>query len=154
MSPRFRISWVIRDQLALGPAPSHIRHVEALWSQGVKAVLSLCAVDHHVNLPDLEQGFARARVVLPDHRDGRAPQPGELLEALHELELLCTHGPVFVHCVASIERSPLLCMAWLMRHRKLTRLQALDYLVQIHPYTNPLSSQLIALDQLFDTEKI
>jgi protein-tyrosine phosphatase len=44
-----------------------------------------------------------------------------------------------------MERSPLVCLAWLMRERGLSRLQALDYLMQVHPGTNPLPGQLNVL---------
>lgn len=64
------------------------------------------------------------------------------LQALVELQ---AEGPVFVHCVAAMERSPLICLAWLMRKRGLTRLQALDYLTELHPGTNPLPEQLALL---------
>ena len=58
------------------------------------------------------------------------------------------HGPVFVHCVAAMERSPLLCLAWLIRRHGLSQQRALDYLMQVHVGTNPLASQLAVLAQL------
>ena len=44
-----------------------------------------------------------------------------------------------------MERSPLLCMAWLIRHRGLSRLEALEYLMHVHPGTSPLPEQLALL---------
>jgi len=55
---------------------------------------------------------------------------------------------VFVHCLAAMERSPLLCMAWLVRSRGLSPQRALDYLQQQHPGTNPLPDQWRVLKQL------
>ena len=60
------------------------------------------------------------------------------MKILTEIKLL---GPVFVHCVASVERSPLICMAWLIKMHNLSPKQALDYLMEIHKGTNPLPSQ-------------
>ena len=56
------------------------------------------------------------------------------------------NGPVYVHCVASVERSPLLCLAILIQDKKLKFQDALDYLMQVHPQTNPLIGQLKLLD--------
>ena len=45
MSPqqRFRIDWVLVDELAIGPAPRAERHLPRLAAAGVRAVLSLCS---------------------------------------------------------------------------------------------------------------
>jgi hypothetical protein len=139
----FRIDWVLRDQLALGPAPRRLEHLQLLERAGVQAVLSLCDAPELPMPVELEQRFLWARQVLPDHRAGRNPTTAELEAALAELGRLRREaGAVFVHCVASMERSPLVCLAWLMRERGLSRLQALDYLMQVHPGTNPLPGQL------------
>lgn len=143
--PRFRISWVLHDELALGPAPSSPRHLQLLRDQGVAAVLSLCATEELPPPPQLEAWFQCRRLVLPDHRSGHPPSPQQLQQALALLSELRASGPVFVHCLAAKERSPLVCLAWLMRQRGLTRLQALDYLSELHPGTSPLPEQLALL---------
>ena len=135
----FRLSWVLTQELALGPAPRADRHLDRLEAEGIRAVLSLCAEAEAPPPADLARRFVARRLVLPDHR---SPQPLQLLDGLRQ------QGPVFVHCLAAMERSPLLCLAWLMRRRGLSRLRALDYLMQVHPGTSPLASQLVVLDQL------
>jgi hypothetical protein len=148
-SSQFRIDWVLRGELALGPAPRSPEHLSRLEQQGIGAVLSLCASEEWPLLAGLEQRFLWRRHPLPDHRSGRYPSPEELEAALAvALQMQQQTGPLFVHCVAAMERSPLLCLAWLMRRRKLSRLQALDYLMQVHPGTMPLAGQLSLLDQL------
>ena len=47
-----------------------------------------------------------------------------------------------------MERSPLVCLAWLVRRQGLTPQRALDYLMQVHPGTNPLPGQLALLARL------
>jgi protein-tyrosine phosphatase len=47
-----------------------------------------------------------------------------------------------------MERSPLVCMAWLVEHKHLSPTDALDYLMQVHPGTNPLPQQLAVLREL------
>ena len=145
---RFRIDWVLVNELAIGPAPRAERHLERLADQGVRAVLSLCSPQEAPPPEGLEQRFACSRLVLPDHRAERLPEAEELGEALALLEQLRSEGPVFVHCVAAMERSPLVCLAWLVSRHGQSPQAALDYLMQVHPGTNPLPGQLKLLDQL------
>jgi hypothetical protein len=126
--------------------------LERLRTEGVKAVLSLCAVVEAPVPEQLTEWFVAARVVLPDHRAGRPPSPQELHQALEALATLQQIGPVYVHCLASMERSPLVCLAWLIRERGLSRLEALDYLSQQHVGTNPLPEQLDVLNCLESAE--
>lgn len=147
-SRRFRIDWVLVNELAIGPAPQADRHLDRLMDQGVRAVLSLCSPDEVPQPVGLVQRFACARLVLPDHRAERLPEPEELAQALALLEQLLAEGPVFVHCVAAMERSPLVCLAWLVSRHGQSPQAALDYLMQVHPGTNPLPGQLKLLNQL------
>jgi hypothetical protein len=148
----FRISWVLNNSLAVGPAPRAERHLDRLESEGVKGVLTLASAEEAPLPAGIEQRFAWRRLVLPDHRSERLVQPDELAEALVQLGWLREYGPVFVHCLAAMERSPLVCLAWLMREHHLSRDQALDYLMQLHPGTNPLPGQLAVLTEGAGTE--
>lgn len=145
---RFQISWVLRDQLALGPLPTAERHLERLRAEGITAVLTLVAEAEAPLAPGLAERFRWRRLPLPDHRSERLVEPQELEAALTALADLRQEGPVYVHCLAAMERSPLVCLAWLMRERQLSRQQALDYLMQVHPGTSPLPAQLAVLSQL------
>ena len=143
---RFQIDWVLIDELAIGPAPRAERHILRLQDAGLRAVLSLCSREEAPPPPSIEEHFACSRLELPDHRSGRLPEPTELLEALTLLgQLHHNHGSVFVHCVAAMERSPLVCLAWLVQRHQLSPEAALDYLMQVHPGTNPLPGQLALL---------
>ena len=150
----FRIDWVLIDQLAIGPAPRTERHLDRLREEGIRCVLSLCAPEEATPPADLGERFRTSCYVLPDHRAGRLPRVDELEIALGHLAELQQHGPVFVHCVAAMERSPLVCLAWLVRHHRMTPERALDYLMQQHPGTNPLPGQLALLYELRSTESI
>jgi hypothetical protein len=146
---RFRISWVLVGELAVGPAPRAERHLDRLEAEGVKALLSVCSPEEAALPVGVEQRFLHQRVLLPDHRAGRLPELQELKLALAALAELQRAGPVYVHCVASMERSPLVCLAWLVSQQGLEPLPALDYLMQVHPGTNPLPGQLQLLNHLF-----
>ena len=148
MPSRFRIDWVLVDELAIGPAPRATRHLDRLQEQGIKAVLSLCGINETPTAEGLTERFEHRRMVLPDHRAERLPKPAELQSALAALRELQVDGPVFVHCVAAMERSPLVCLAWLVSRPGQSPQAALDYLMQVHPGTNPLPGQVKLLDQL------
>lgn len=145
---RFRLDWVLVQELAVGPAPRAERHLERLTEAGVTAVLSLCSEQEAPPPTGLESRFECRRLVLPDHRVERLPELAQLEQALEALAELRAKGPVYVHCVAAMERSPLVCLAWLVRRHGLTPQRALDYLMQVHPGTNPLPGQLALLAQL------
>ena len=146
---RFRIDWVLVNQLAVGPAPRTQQHLQRLADAGVGSVLSLCSHQEAPPPEGLNTRFACERLVLPDHRSGRPPRLEELRDALGLMEQLHqAHGPVFVHCVAAMERSPLVCMGWLVQQHKLSPTEALDYIMQVHPGTNPLPAQLALLKEL------
>ena len=148
MSTRFRIDWVLMNALAVGPAPSAEHHLQRLHEAGICAVLSLCSEAEAPAPAGLMDQFCCRRFVLPDHRSGRLPDIDELQQALCHLKELRKEGSVFVHCVAAMERSPLVCMAWLMQQEGLNSTEALDYLMQVHPGTNPLPGQLALLRQI------
>ena len=92
--------------------------------------------------------FKCERVILPDHKSGRIPTLNEINNALSVAKELINNGPLYVHCFASMERSPLLCMAWLVKEHKLSPRQSLDYLMDVHKGTSPLSEQFLLLNQL------
>jgi hypothetical protein len=145
---RFRIDWVLIDALAVGPAPRAERHLQRLHDAGIRAVFSLCSNEEAPAPAGLEERFCCKRLVLPDHRSADVLELGQLEDALQQLAALRQVGPVFVHCVAAMERSPLVCMAWLVQTQALSPTEALDYLMQVHPGTNPLPRQLALLRQL------
>ena len=144
---RFSLSWVLVGELALGPAPQAERHLDHLETERITGVLSLCSEQEAAAPNWMAERFCCRRLVLPDHRAGRSLQLEELEQAMGLLGELQMQGPVFVHCVAAMERSPLLCLAWLMVRHGLSQQRALDYLMQVHPGTNPLPAKLALLSK-------
>lgn len=145
---RFPVHWVLVNDLAIGPAPLASRHLDRLGQEGIKAILSLCAEHEVPPVAGVKQRFVCRRCVLPDHTSDRLPSLEELEIALQLLAGLRDQGPVFVHCLAAMERSPLLCLAWLVQFHGLKPQSALDYMMQVHPGTNPLPGQLALLEML------
>ena len=148
----FKVDWVLINKLCIGIAPLSKNHLNVLREEGVSSILSLCSEDE-VKLPsDLGLFFNHKRYVLPDHKTGRPPTLNEIDSTLVILsELMKSDKPVFIHCVASVERSPLICMAWLIKKHNLNKFQSLNYLMQKNKGTCPTTNQLKILDNLLVT---
>ena len=146
----FEVSWVLNNQLCVGSAPKRIEHLQSLRDQGVKSILNLCSNFDFDLPPETLQFFEWRNFPLPDHRSGRLPEFHELQTCLNLLNELMHYNPTYVHCLAGVERSPLVILAWLMQNKKLRLQQALDYLQQVHPGTCPLPEQLKVLELFFD----
>ena len=145
---KFKINWVLNEELAVGTAPQKQNHLKKLTDEGIKSILSLCDENEVKNDLNFDELFNHKRYVLPDHKTGKVLTCIQLNESLVILRNLLKSGPVFVHCYAAVERSPLVCMAWLMKEHHLTLEQSLDYLMQTNPGTNPLPSQLRVLKEI------
>lgn len=144
----FKIDWVIINQLAVGPAPKTQHDLNTLKEKKIISILSLCSEDEAPIPNNMQLEFKCERVILPDHKSGRIPTLNEINNALSVAKELINNGPLYVHCFASMERSPLLCMAWLVKEHKLSPRQSLDYLMDVHKGTSPLSEQFLLLNQL------
>ena len=146
---KYRADWVLRDEIALGSAPKRIEHLNYLNDLNIRSILSLCSEEEAPPPLEMKDKFTCSRLVLPDHRQGRLPKSSEIKAALNLLkDLKENSGPTFVHCVASMERSPLICIAWLVVENNYSLQIALDYVMQIHPGTSPLPGQLDAIKGL------
>ena len=146
----FKFTWVSESELAVGSLPKNLSDKSFLQYKGIKGVLSLCSTKEvEDNIPDnIFENFNHKRIVLPDHKVSKKLTIDQILETLEALSTLMNEPPVFVHCVASMERSPLICIAWLIKTKNLSLQNALDYVLQVHPGTNPLSSQIELLRKL------
>ena len=147
-SSGFAVNWVLINEIAIGRAPRKREHLERIQKKNINSILSLCDIEEAPPPKEMTQMFCCERIVLPDHRKGIEPSINDFLKALKLLENLRVKGSVYVHCVAAMERSPLVCLGWLMRKNKLTLQQSLDYLMQVHKGTNPLPEQLELLKKI------
>ena len=72
----------------------------------------------------------------PESNFGRLSNSSEIQATVFELEKLMKFGPVFMHCHAAAERSPLISIAYLNKNKGLSLIQACDYVKQQNESTN------------------
>ena len=145
----FKFDWILINELAIGTAPRKNSDLDYIEGEKIKSILTLCSEEEAKLADNIEKRFIHKRIFLPDHRTGIFPEKSQINEVLITLEDFMKRGSVFVHCVAAMERSPLICMAWLISKKNLDLNQSLDYMMQVHPGTSPLPEQLQLLHDLF-----
>lgn len=144
----FKFNWILVNKLAVGSYPREKKDFEKLKDEGIVSIFSLCNLDEILLNQNEVNNFIFKNLALPDHKSGRFPTGDEINKSINTLNFLIEKGPVFVHCFAGIERSPLVCMAWLKINHKLSTYESLQYMMEMNPGTNPLPGQLKILDNL------
>ena len=141
MKKRFKLDWVLNNELAVGPAPLKQSHFEYLANKKIKSILNLCDEKEAPIKEVFKSVFNFRRYTLPDHKVNKEIEINEIKEIIKIIESLKSFGAVYIHCFAGVERSPLICMAWLISKHKLSPQRSLDYLMEVHKGSNPLPSQ-------------
>ena len=142
------INWVLVNELAVGALPNKESHLSILKQFKIRSIISLCDSDEGQIPAVIQKEFICKKYVLPDHRSKKIPTLDQIKTCINLVEELLNNGPVYIHCFAGVERSPMVCMAYLITHRNLDLQNTLEYMMQIHPRTNPLKGQLEILDKL------
>ena len=137
------------NELAISSAPSKDENLEYIYKEGIKSIFTLCS-EEEINLPsNIIKKFFHRRLILPDHSYKIKLKNDDIKKALEIINELIGNGSVFVHCYAGVERSPLICIAWLMQSKGLDLDDSLRYLMEVNPGTNPLPQQLNLLRKFF-----
>ena len=148
MKKRFKLDWVLNNELAVGPAPLKKSHYEYLFNKNIKSILNLCNEKEAPIDEIFKSVFNIKRYTLPDHKVNKEIEIHEINAIIKIIESLKSNGAVYIHCFAGIERSPLICMAWLISKHKLSPERSLDYLMEVHKGSNPLPSQYKLLSHI------
>jgi len=147
-----QFSWIRSHRLAIGSFP---HSWTALEQSGIRKVFSCCGPEEGEWSPPA--GWLSKRWHLPDHRNPMLLKPSLLASALDDLESLAreasTHGALYLHCWAGVERSPLLAVGLLCRLENTNVLDALAQVRHLHPQAKPIPAQLILLEELIETER-
>ena len=121
-----KLDWILNNEIAIGSAPKTFEDIHHLKKNGINGILSLCSKEENPFNINLKDFFNCKNIVLPDHKCNYPLSIDQLNLALENLSKLKKKGSVYVHCLAGVERSPLVCMGWLVKNHKLTPTQALD----------------------------
>lgn len=138
----FPIDWVIPQVLAVGGLPQPLA-ARDLAQAGVQVVLSLCS-EEEGRLPEtIRQAFHCVSSPIPDSRSQETLQLSQLVTAVHLVhEWIGRRQPVYVHCLAGMERSPTVCIAYLCRHQGMELWEATHWVKQAHPASMPTADQV------------
>lgn len=122
--------------------PSSPFHWDQLEAAGFRSRFSCCyGSETDTALPPSH--WQSDRISLPDHRRQESLDLDRLVTALVRAEtLLRQHPPLYLHCFAGVERSPLIAVGLTARARKLSLFDALDWVRRCHPASLPIYSHL------------
>ena len=140
-------NWILVNKLAIGTPLINQKDQLLLKEKKIISILDLrneydlSIIDYEKQL-SLYKEFNLVNIGLPDHNSKRFATNFEIENALNHLEKLLLNGPVFMHCHAAVERSPLISVAFLMKTRTLNCVQAYEYVKQQNKRTNILFKQL------------
>ena len=140
-------NWILVNKFAIGTQLINQKDQLLLKEKKIISILDLRNEFDLLNINyerqlNLYQEFDLVKVGLPDHNSKRIATKSEIKNALNKLEKLLLNGPVFMHCHAAAERSPLISVAFLIKNKKLDFLQAYEYVKQQNKRTNILIEQL------------
>ena len=144
-------NWILINKLAIGTPLINQKDQLFLKEKKIISILDLRNENELLKTNYEKQlalylEFNLVNLGLPDHQSKRFATNREIANAVNNLEKLLQDGPVFMHCHASVERSPLISIAYLMKTRKLNCIQAYEYVKQQNRTTNILLKQLKNID--------
>jgi protein-tyrosine phosphatase len=129
------------------------RHWQQLEEAGIRSRFSCCYPEEESALI-IPPGWRSERVSLPDHRQQEPLMPERLALALARAEALVGQAaPVYLHCMAGYERSPLLAVGLTARLRGIDPLAALAWVRRCHPMAMPIYDHLVMLEILLSARQ-
>lgn len=132
-SSSLTIHWVLPNQLAIGRLPRS-GESQMLSEAGIDHIVSLCAQAEGVLPLDVSQTFRCQRFILPDSNYLLRLNTRHLNRAVQILnQCFEDRHIVYVHCLAGVERSPTLCIAYLCLHHNFELWEAVTWVKQVHP---------------------
>ena len=129
------LSWVLPGSLAVGRLPK-LSDRPRLTRDRISAIVSLCAESEGSIPATIRSAVHYAGFPLPDsryHTNATPTQVYPILDHIHRC--IQASQTVYVHCLAGVERSPMICAAYLCQYHALSAQESITYLTQQHPNT-------------------
>ena len=140
-------NWLLVNKLAFGTPLINQKDQLLLKEKKIISILDLrneydlSIIDYEKQL-SLYKEFNLVNIGLPDHNSKRLATKSEIQNAVNNLVKLLEKGSVFMHCHAAVERAPLISVAFLIKTKRLSYIQAYEYVKQQNNNTNVLIEQL------------
>lgn len=148
-----KIRWVLPNQLAVGRY-IHPGEESILTQAGIHSVLALCEEIEAQTPPIVQEHFQVMRHPLPDSHKAVSLNPHDVMAALNILHNnIVHHRPTYVHCLAGMERSPTLCIAYLCLFKGYGLWESLNWVKQVNPRTCPTETQLDVVRSLINQQQ-
>ena len=128
-------NWILINKFAIGTPFISEEDKYLLKEKGITTILDLrnksdfLLIDQKKYLLNIGE-FKYKNLQLPDHNSKRLITREEIINAVETLNNLMIQGPVFMHCHAAAERSPLISIALLHLKKNFSLIQSCDYVKQ------------------------
>ena len=142
------LHWIIQNRLAVGPIPT-LETIDSLQKSGIRSVLTLCGETEGPLASQVATDFHWQRLLLPDSHYSEK-MTAEKLSAAIDLAhtMIQSAAPLYVHCLAGVERSPTVCVGYLCMYEKMQLWEALNLVKTNNPRTNITPDQIQVLKGL------
>ncbi len=146
--PSFSLDWVIHGYLAVGGLPQS-QDQPLLAQAKIRVILSLCSPLEGRLPENIVNSFHCIRLAIPDSHYRESLQVAQLATAVNIVHK-CIRGrlPLYVHCLAGVERAPIICIAYLCRFCDLELWEAIHLVKQVHPATLLSPAQIRVIQEL------
>ncbi|MBW4554155.1 MAG: dual specificity protein phosphatase family protein [Aphanocapsa sp. GSE-SYN-MK-11-07L] len=143
-----KLDWVIPGKVAVGGLPK-AKQINLFTQSKIQVILSLCAPSEGDLPPEIKQSFNCVRLILPDSRYSAQLTAERLVKAVDVLQECDRRGmPIYVHCLAGIERSPTVCIAYLCCVHQLELWEAFQLVKRARPLAAPSHHQIQVIRKL------
>ncbi len=148
---RHAIDWVLPGRLATGAFPKASAQ-PVLLEAGIQTIITLCNKREGVLSPEISQTFQCFYQPLPDSHYTKLLEVEQLEQAVVLLkQCLDNNRRVYIHCLAGVERSPSVCIAYLCRYHHVEVWEALHWMKQVHANTRPTPEQIKIIQKFTQT---
>lgn len=146
--PPLSYSWILTNELAIGPMPGGASHWLQLEDAGFRSRFS-CCYPNEKTFSQVPPHWSSNSVSLPDHRQQEQLSPERLLVAIDAADAMINErSPLYLHCFAGRERSSIVAIGLTARRRSIDLFEALEWVRRCHPTASPIYEHLDILEGL------